>query len=137
MDAGQLPVLEARNVPRQISAEHQERFNSKPPGQFDNRALLHDLDSRFENQDRMINYILQQVSSLESNVTGSSRLVRNLQEKDRDSILKMANESRTSADHLVAQFADLSFKFQQLQANQEKDAQMREELRHKLRVSES
>jgi hypothetical protein len=46
----------------------------------------------------MINYLITQIGSIEGNLNGSSRLVRNLQEKDRDSMLRLANDNRSSTD---------------------------------------
>lgn len=33
---------------------------------LNSKALMHDLDSRFESQDRMINYLIQQLGSFEN-----------------------------------------------------------------------
>lgn len=42
-------------------------------GGVDGKALLHDLDQKFENQDRMINYLISQINNIESNVQGVNR----------------------------------------------------------------
>lgn len=40
------------------------RFNST----VDGKALLHDLDMKFDSQDKMINYLISQINTLESTV---------------------------------------------------------------------
>lgn len=62
------------------------------------KALLHDLDQKFENQDRMINFVLQQVTNLENQIATSSNMVRNNVDVDRDSIIKLKTDLRSTAD---------------------------------------
>ena len=47
-----------RNLPTSISEQHLLDVAGKQR-QSDNKALMHDIDIRFENQDRTINYLLQ------------------------------------------------------------------------------
>jgi uncharacterized coiled-coil protein SlyX len=61
-------------------------------GSTENRAMLADLDSRFENQDRMINYLIQQFGSMESSVQNNRRQLSDLQERDRENFLKTKND---------------------------------------------
>ena len=56
-----------RNLPNSISEQHLVGVSEKQR-QSDNKALLHDIDIRFENQDRTINYLLQQINSMEQAV---------------------------------------------------------------------
>lgn len=116
------------------------RFTSKNDGigaGVDNhKALLHDLDSRFDNQDRMINYLIQQLGSLENGISGSHRLSQNLQEKDRDAVLRLQNEYRNNTDQLQATISDLGHRLNNLQSQLQADNAVREELRAKLRNTE-
>lgn len=52
---------ENRSLPSSISQERLEKFKSGGNAQagLSEKALLHDLDSKFDNQDRMINFMLQ------------------------------------------------------------------------------
>ena len=86
-----------RNLPSSISEAHLQEFSRKP-GASDNKAFLHDIDVRFENQDRTINYLLQQIDSMEKAVMQSQRKAFDLQERDRDSLLKVKNGLKFAED---------------------------------------
>jgi len=45
------------------------RFNAN----VDGKALLHDLDQKFESQDRMINYLISQLNTMEQGVQNLNR----------------------------------------------------------------
>ena len=62
----------SRNLPSSISEAHLQEFSRKP-GPSDNKAFLHDIDVRFEKQDRTINYLLQQINAMESSVMKSQK----------------------------------------------------------------
>jgi len=81
-----------RNLPGVLKSQANPRFNSAKEGNGINQALMHDLDARFENQDRMINYLIQQLGAFEQTVSNSNRRVSDLQERDRDSILRVRND---------------------------------------------
>lgn len=61
-----------RNLPSSISEAHLKEFSRKP-SLNENKAFMHDIEVRFENQDRTINYLLSQINSLESSVTNSQK----------------------------------------------------------------
>jgi hypothetical protein len=51
-------------LPPSVSQDKMMRFNA----QVDGKALLHDLDQKFESQDRMINYLISQLNSVDQTV---------------------------------------------------------------------
>jgi hypothetical protein len=52
------------------------RFNST----VDGKALLHDLDQKFDSQDKMINYLISQINSLEGTVSTLNRKAQSIAE---------------------------------------------------------
>ena len=95
-----------RNLPNSISEQHLVGVSEKQR-QSDNKALLHDIDIRFENQDRTINYLLQQLNSMEQAVQSSQRKAFDLQERDRDNLLKVKNDLRNTGDTQSTILADM------------------------------
>ena len=76
------PVRLGRPLSNQL--QHQQSFAERPSepllpslaragAALDGRALLHDLDAKFEQQERMINYLIAQVNSVEATVQGLTR----------------------------------------------------------------
>jgi hypothetical protein len=51
--------------------EKMMRFNASSG--VDGKALLHDLDQKFESQDRMINYLISQLNSVDQTVQNLNR----------------------------------------------------------------
>ena len=95
---------EKRNAPGlQISAALAESQN---------KALQHDMEQRFENQDRMINYLMQQIQSQESTASNSLRRANELSEKDRESAQKRVVDLSIKFDDASIKLADLSTKVQ-------------------------
>jgi len=46
---------------------------SKFSAGLDGKALLHDLDQKFDQQDRLINFLVSQINTLESNIQSLNR----------------------------------------------------------------
>jgi len=78
---------------------------------------MHDLDVRFENQDRMINYLIQQIGSFENAINNSNRRVSDLQERDRDSLLKVRNDLKFTNEQALRDLTDLTSKVNLLEQN--------------------
>ena len=97
---------------------------------------MHDLDARFENQDRMINYLIQQLGAFEQTVSNSNRRVSDLQERDRDSILRVRNDLKFQSDSNQQIINDLVTKVGMLEQNAKNDEMIRNELKNKLRTTE-
>lgn len=84
----------------------------------------------------MINYLMQQLTSFEQLVTNSSKRVSDLQERDRDSLLKVRNDLKYQNDVSLQTINDLVTKVAMLDQNMRNDEILRNELRQKLRSSE-
>jgi hypothetical protein len=84
----------------------------------------------------MINYLMQQLNSFEQLVTNSSKRVSDLQERDRDSLLKVRNDLKYQNDVSLQTINDLVTKVAMLDQNMRNDEILRNELRQKLRSSE-
>ena len=78
---------------------------------------MHDLDVRFENQDRIINYLIQQIGSFENAINNSNRRVSDLQERDRDSLLKVRNDLKFTNEQALRDLTDLTSKVNLLEQN--------------------
>jgi hypothetical protein len=57
------------NLPPSISQDKLMRFNAN----VDGKALLHDLDQKFESQDRMITYLISQLNSMDQTLQNLNR----------------------------------------------------------------
>ena len=123
-----------RNLPGAISQERLQKFSAGGPTQagLQDRAILHDLDSKFDNQDRMINFILQQISNLEGQVTQSTNIVRNNVDIDRDSIIKLKSEIRGVNDQSALTNSNLNQRLSSLEAEVQREITLRTDLQQKL-----
>ena len=62
------------------------------------KAQAHDMDMRFENQDRMINYLLQQIQGVEGQALQSQKKSNELNEKDREQMQKRSMDLTVKFD---------------------------------------
>jgi hypothetical protein len=65
------------------------------------------MEARFENSDRMINYLLQQVSSLEDALQKRQKQIIDGQDDDRDRINRMKNDLKVVNEDAVTSINDL------------------------------
>ena len=65
----------------------------------ENSVKMQEVDSRFENQDRMINYLIQQINSMENNLTNNRKQLSDLQERDRDNFLRAKHELTSKTEN--------------------------------------
>ena len=63
------------------------RFNASSG--VDGKALLHDLDSKFESQDRMINYLISQLNSVDQTVQNLNRKAQQISDAEREARQKI------------------------------------------------
>ena len=98
-------LLQGRPLPTSISQQHLERFQS--PSAAGNagglnsaggRALLHDLDKKFDDQDRMIKYLLRQYEALESQNSTVKQQQLKLHDQDLNQLAKMENQMKYNAE---------------------------------------
>lgn len=82
------------HIPRTQSQNNMMSFAAT----VDGKALLHDLDSKFETQDRLINFLVQQISGLESNLQGINRKAQSIQDLERDARTKLEQNIKYSND---------------------------------------
>ena len=66
------------------------------------KAQAHDMEMRFENQDRMINYLLAQMQAQEGTAMKSLRQANDLNEKDREAMQKRSLDLKLSFDNANA-----------------------------------
>ena len=94
------------------------------------------MEQRFENQDRMINYLMQQIQSSESTANNSLRRANELSEKDREAAQKRVVDLSIKYDDAAVKLADLSTQVQLMKQEQQRADQSKNELRDKLRTAE-
>lgn len=68
------------------------------------------MEMRFENQDRMINYLLSQIQGLEGNSLQSLKKANELSEKDRELMQKRSMDLKIQFDNANLQLSDLQAK---------------------------
>jgi len=56
-------------LPTVLQNEKMMKFGAN----IDGKALLHDLDQKFDTQDRMMNYLVSQINSLENHIQNLNR----------------------------------------------------------------
>lgn len=56
--------------------------------------ILQDIDAKFENQDRMINFLIQQVQSIELSLKSNTRQSQGGVDIDREEILRLKTDLR-------------------------------------------
>lgn len=94
------------------------------------------MESRFENQDRMINYLLQQFGSVESSVQNNRRQMSDLQERDREQFLKTKNDLVGRVEISNQQLSDLIQKVNYLSETSDRSETTKNELRTQLTKAE-
>ena len=65
------------------------------------------MDNRFENQDRMINYLLQQIQGLEITNSKSLKNSNEIAEREREQFSKRSIDLKIQNDSAMQQLADL------------------------------
>lgn len=108
------------------------KFNAN----VDGKALLHDLDQKFEGQDRMINYLISQINGLESNVQSLNRKAQVISDVERDARSKLENNFKYTHDQTHFSVAELASKIGQLEETIKREERARTEIRDRLRVSD-
>ena len=73
---------------------------------------------------------------MEQAVQSSQRKAFDLQERDRDNLLKVKNDLRNTGDSQSTVLADVQTKIANIEGQIQREEQIRNELRDKLRVSE-
>lgn len=118
------------------SFQTEKRNNAQAMNESKNKALQHDMDLRFENQDRMINYLMQQLQGMEQSSMSGQRKANELSEKDREAAQKRLLDLKISHDNTSATLADVLGKLNMLTSEQARADQIRLALADKLRNSE-
>ena len=76
--------------------------------------MQHDMDARFDNQDRMINYLLKQIQDMESAANNRLGKANDMNERDRDMQNKRITDLKLQYDNALSQLGDLVIKFNNL-----------------------
>ena len=84
----------------------------------------------------MINYMLQQISSMETNTVNQYKRATELTEKERDDAMQRMNDMKLATDNFAVQINDLTTKVMNLNAEQQRAEVTRQQLSDKLRLSE-
>ena len=68
----------------------------------------------------MINYMLQQISSMETNTVNQYKRATELTEKERDDAMQRMNDMKLATDNFAVQINDLTTKVMNLNAEQQR-----------------
>lgn len=108
------------------------RFNAN----VDGKALLHDLDQKFESQDRMINYLISQLNSVDQTVQNLNRKAQSLQDSERDARTKLESSLKFNQEQQYFSLSEVTARISGLEASLAREEKLRNEMREKLRVSD-
>lgn len=103
---------------------------------FDGKALLRDLDLKFEGQDKLLSFMMQQIKGLEEETTQGKRTNQNLEAAFRQDRGKVEQQLRQAGDNHNFSFQDFQAKLQAVEDGQRRDEGERAEWRKKALVQE-
>ena len=66
-----------------------------------NQAILKDIDTRFDAQDKVINFLITQVSTLESALKSSQSISQSNVDLDRQNIIRIKSDLKAQGDSQV------------------------------------
>ncbi len=119
-------------LPPSLSQDKLMRFNSS----LDGKALLHDLDSKFETQDKMINYLISQINTVETTVQTLNRKAQNIADQERVERSKLESSLKYDKDQSNYTISEVMSKVNFLDENLRREEKTRVELRDKLRIAD-
>jgi flagellar motility protein MotE (MotC chaperone) len=102
----------------------------------DGKALLHDLDMKFDSQERMINYLMSQVSSMEQTVQGLNRKAQSLVDQERDARSKLETNFKYTNDQQHYNLTEVLQKINFLEDSIKREEKTKLEMRDRLRVAD-
>lgn len=108
------------------------RFNAS----VDGKALLHDLDQKFESQDRMINYLISQINSMDQTMQNLSRKAQQISDAERDARAKLESSVKFNQDQSFFSMSEVVSRISTLEQSLTREEKLRLEMRDKLRVSD-
>lgn len=119
-------------LPPILAADRMMKFNSS----VDGKALLHDLDMKFDTQDKMINYLISQINSLEGTVQGLNRKASSIAEQERAERNKLETTLKYDKDQQFYNINEVMQKISFLDEALKREERTRIEMRDKLRVAD-
>ena len=119
-------------LPPSLSQDKLMRFNSS----LDGKALLHDLDMKFETQDKMINYLISQINTVETTVQTINRKAQNIADQERVERNKLESSLKYDKDQSNYTIGEVMSKVNFLEENLRREEKTRVELRDKLRIAD-
>lgn len=108
------------------------RFNAN----IDGKALLHDLDQKFESQDRMISYLVSQINSMDQSMQNLSRKAQSISDAERDARSKIESNLKFNQEQSFFSMSEVTARIQALEQSLQREEKVRLEMRDKLRLSE-
>ncbi len=108
------------------------RFNAS----VDGKALLHDLDQKFESQDRMINYLISQINSMDQTIQNLNRKAQSISDAEREARSKLESNVKFNQDQAFFSMSEVVSRISTLEQSLTREEKLRLEMRDKLRVSD-
>jgi hypothetical protein len=84
----------------------------------------------------MINYLIQQINSMEQTVTTNRRQMADLQERDRDNFLRAKQDLTSNVETSQLTLNDLTLKLKNMEEFQQRTEITKNELKNQLKQSE-
>lgn len=121
------------DMPSQLGGQDKlMRFNAG----IDGKALLHDLDQKFESQDRMITYLVSQLNGMDQTVQNLNRKAQSISDAERDARSKLESNIKFSQEQSFFSLSEVNSRIQALEQALTREEKVRLDMRDKLRVSE-
>jgi len=120
------------DMPSQLGQDKLMRFNAG----IDGKALLHDLDQKFESQDRMITYLVSQLNGMDQTVQNLNRKAQSISDAERDARSKLESNIKFSQEQSFFSLSEVNSRIQALEQALTREEKVRLDMRDKLRVSE-
>jgi hypothetical protein len=130
-----VPFNQPRNFPPSIQAADQraERINNG----LDGKSFLMDIDNKFDNQDKLISHLMNQLNSLQVKLDSVSRNQKMLQDNERDARMKLESNLKLNSDESNFSVSELLSKVSSLDQKLKREEQAKNELRDRVLVAEA
>jgi hypothetical protein len=128
------PLNGLKNYPPSIKAadKRAERISSG----LDGKAFLMDIDNKFDNQDKLINHLIEQINSMSVKVDSVNRNQKMIQDTERDARMKIESNFKMNSDESNFSLSELMSKISTMDEKLRRDDQIKNELRDRVMVAE-
>lgn len=118
------------------SIQAADRRAQKVTGSLDGKAFLMDIDNKFDDQDKVLTTMMNQLNSLQVKLDSVTRTQKMLQDNERDARMKLEGELRINSDQSNFSLSELIGKITSLEDKLKKEQITKIEMSDKLAIAE-